>query len=304
MAVEALCPTCGAVFNLKEDFLGKKVRCKKCEHIFTVGGESRARERDDSESVQSRSGSAPKKSARDDDDDRPRKGSSRRDRDDDDDRPTRKKSRAGRDDDDDDDRSSSKRNKRVYHDDDDNDDEDFKTPARKKSGGGSGMVIAIVGGVVLVLLLLCGGGIYGIYRMTAAVADAADQAQQDLVNNVNNAQFDPNAGVWGFDKQPHDLNEALTFLKSADVNERRGAANWLSKQQVEAGRQKEVATAVEPVVKELDAGSIAAGTRALQRLGHPRQRPGPDPGAAARARGGHPRRQRQGTDGRHRPREV
>ena len=42
MAVEALCPICGAVFNLRDDMQGKKVRCTKCEHVFTVGGEAKA----------------------------------------------------------------------------------------------------------------------------------------------------------------------------------------------------------------------------------------------------------------------
>ena len=51
MAVEALCPICGAVFSLKEEMQGKKVRCTKCEHVFTVGGESKAKakEREDKE---------------------------------------------------------------------------------------------------------------------------------------------------------------------------------------------------------------------------------------------------------------
>jgi len=243
--VEALCPTCGAVFNLKEDFLGKKVRCKKCEHVFTVGGEARAKERAESQSVQARGGAAPKRSARDDDDD---------------DRPSRKKSRAGRDDDDDDDRSGSKRNKRVYHDDDDDDDFDRK-PVRKKSGGGVGMTLAIVGGVVLVLLLLCGGGVWGIYRFTAGVADAVDQAQQDMANN---AQMGPNAAVWGLEKQPGDLAEALTNLKSNDANERRGAANFLANQPLDGGRQKEVAAGLEALVKDSDDNTCAAGAKAMK----------------------------------------
>ncbi len=73
MAVEALCPTCGAVFNLSDEYVGKKVRCKKCEHAFTVAG-PRGRQRDDDEAVQSdRAAIGSKRSSRDEDDDRPRR---------------------------------------------------------------------------------------------------------------------------------------------------------------------------------------------------------------------------------------
>src|SRR5262245_58687660 len=49
MPKEILCPICGAAYNLAEEQLGKKVRCRKCEHAFTAGGEQRRREDDDDE---------------------------------------------------------------------------------------------------------------------------------------------------------------------------------------------------------------------------------------------------------------
>ncbi|HZT82476.1 MAG TPA: zinc-ribbon domain-containing protein [Gemmataceae bacterium] len=49
MPKEVLCPICGASYNLADEQLGKKVRCKKCEHAFTAGGEPRRREDDDEE---------------------------------------------------------------------------------------------------------------------------------------------------------------------------------------------------------------------------------------------------------------
>jgi predicted Zn finger-like uncharacterized protein len=268
MAVEALCPTCGAVFNLKDEYVGKKVRCKKCEHVFTVGGETKPAARD-GQGVQSKAGTAPaKKSARDDDDDdRPSRkvkaGKGSRD-DDDDDRPRRSAARRGRDDDNDDDDRGRKR-KRVYHDDDDDDEED-RPRRRAKSGGGTGKVLAIVGGILFLLVLICGGGIYGFVSWVSEVGDAMDQAQQQAMQNAAaNAPGPPGFGGFpGFERQPQDVAEALTFLKGNDVNDRRGAANWLAKQPVDAARRKEVAAALEPLVKDPDDNTCAAGARGLK----------------------------------------
>lgn len=47
MAKEILCPICGATYNLAEEQLGKKVKCKKCEHAFTAGGEPKRRRDED-----------------------------------------------------------------------------------------------------------------------------------------------------------------------------------------------------------------------------------------------------------------
>jgi predicted Zn finger-like uncharacterized protein len=74
MPQEVLCPICGAAYHLAEEQLGKRVRCKKCEHPFTAGGEPRPRRADDDEDAVIQ--------------DRPRRrGRTRRDRDDEDERP-------------------------------------------------------------------------------------------------------------------------------------------------------------------------------------------------------------------------
>lgn len=235
MAVEALCPICGAVFNLRDDMQGKKVRCTKCEHVFTVGGEAKAKEREEKQSIQS--SSAPKKSAKDeddddrvssrkakasgrrgrddddDDDDRPRKGGSRRGRDDDDDddddddRPRRASGKRGRDDDDDDDddNGKGKKPKRVYHDDDDDDvqgkskklTEQVKRKSAGKSSSGGASTALIIGGVALVVLLLvCGGVIWGIYAVMHAASDAVADAQDDLNKQMQQGGGPGGPGPW------------------------------------------------------------------------------------------------------------
>src|SRR5258708_7715484 len=38
MPIQAQCPDCDASYNLADDQEGKKVRCRKCQTTFTVGG--------------------------------------------------------------------------------------------------------------------------------------------------------------------------------------------------------------------------------------------------------------------------
>jgi predicted Zn finger-like uncharacterized protein len=277
MAIEALCPTCGAVFNLKDEYQGKKVRCKKCEQTFTVGGEAKAKARDEDDGVQAKAGTVPaKKGGRDDDEDEERssrkgRAAAKRGRDDDDDdeRPRRSSSRRGRDDDDDDDDDDDRggKRKRTYHGDDDDDDDRAPRRVPKKSSGGTGMVLAIVGGIIAVVVLVCGGISYGIYRAVQAADEAIDDAAQQANNGQPPFGFDPGGGWIGAEKQPKDVGEALTFLKGNDVGEKRGAANWLAKQPVDPGRQKEVAQALEPLVNDRDDGTCACGARGMRTWG-------------------------------------
>ncbi len=241
MAVEALCPICGAVFSLRDELQGKKVRCGKCEQVFTVGGTNRARPRDEDDGVQPRPSA--KRAARDEDeDDRPRKAASRRGRDDDDD---------------DDSKAKARKPKRVYHDDDD---DDGPRRSGRESKGGSGTVLAIVGGVVVVLLLVCGGAGYGIYAFLRAGADAVEQA----ANNANNGA--PAAGN-PFNPQAQKVNtidDALGQLKSADARDRQEAANWLARAPLDAARQRDVALALDRLLAEPDVNSRYAAMRALK----------------------------------------
>ncbi len=75
MAKEVLCPICGAAYNLADEQLGKKVRCKKCEHAFTAGGESKRRDDDeeDEEEAPRRKSKAKRGRDRDDEEDKPKK---------------------------------------------------------------------------------------------------------------------------------------------------------------------------------------------------------------------------------------
>jgi predicted Zn finger-like uncharacterized protein len=284
MAVEALCPLCGAVFSLRDDMQGKKVRCTKCEQVFTVGGGAKAKPAAEKQSVQSRPAAPAKKSARDDDDDdevstskknRAAAKRGRDDDDDDDDRPKKGAARRGKDDDDDDDDGGKKakaKKKRTYHDDDDEDDAPRK-PAKKKSGGGAGVVLGIIGGVVLLVLLACGGIGYWFYRTANEVVDNANDQLQQAAANANNgnppANF-PNGnpppnfpnfpnipGPGGNPMQPDKkhlatVDDALRDLKSDNENERRAALEWLAKANFDKGRQAEVSLAINPLLKNPD----------------------------------------------------
>jgi predicted Zn finger-like uncharacterized protein len=120
MAKEVLCPICGASYNLADEQLGKKVRCKKCEHAFTAGGEP-TRRRDDDD---------------DDDDDRIR------------DRRGKSRAKKGRDREDEEE-AKPKKTKTV---------EEQAKPRGQEEPGLPVSSFVIMGVVVGVLVLCCGGG--------------------------------------------------------------------------------------------------------------------------------------------------
>jgi predicted Zn finger-like uncharacterized protein len=234
MAVEARCPSCGAGFSLRDDMQGKKVRCAKCEEVFSVGG---PRPPDDKQGV--------KASRAADDDDR---SASRK---------ARAPAKRDRDDDEDDERRPRRRKR------DEDEDDRPRRPGRRSSGG-AGMVLAVVGGSVALLLLLCGGIACWIFYRASLAADEIQQA----MNNPNNFQAagGPPAGD-PFLLQPQKINnidDALRELKSADVRDRQSAANWLARAPLDAGRQREVGLALDPLLAEPDVNSRYAAMRALK----------------------------------------
>ena len=38
MAIQAPCPHCGVIYKLGDDYLGKKVVCKRCRTAFVIRG--------------------------------------------------------------------------------------------------------------------------------------------------------------------------------------------------------------------------------------------------------------------------
>jgi predicted Zn finger-like uncharacterized protein len=74
MPKEILCPICGASYNLADAQLGRKVRCKKCEHTFTAGGDHQdPDDEEDEELPRAKKGKKGRDRDEDDDDDRPKK---------------------------------------------------------------------------------------------------------------------------------------------------------------------------------------------------------------------------------------
>ncbi len=79
MAFEAVCPGCGARYDLREDMSGKKVRCKKCQQLFLALPGQDLEDEDlaaDEEEVRPRNRRA--EQPRDDREDRPRRKKSKK----------------------------------------------------------------------------------------------------------------------------------------------------------------------------------------------------------------------------------
>ncbi len=77
MPREILCPICGASYHLADEQLGKRLRCKKCEHAFTPSDPSlrRAVEEEDEDGIPDRRRDRRRRRGHRDeeDEDRPRK---------------------------------------------------------------------------------------------------------------------------------------------------------------------------------------------------------------------------------------
>jgi predicted Zn finger-like uncharacterized protein len=150
MLIRTSCPSCKAVLNLDDSKLGKKVRCKKCEGVFTA----QPADEDDSGEAQPRpsrgiTGNPPAQSRRSQDEDEDGEGNRRKPvrgrKDEDEDDPTPVRRRPIRDRDEDTDDSRPRRPGRDR-------DRDEKADSKK---GGLWLVLGL--GLVGVLFLGCGG---------------------------------------------------------------------------------------------------------------------------------------------------
>jgi len=236
MAIQTSCPNCEATYTLADTQRGKKVRCRKCSEIFTVGG---AKDADAPEPVVAKSGkdlrkpkdalqSSPRPPAKSTPPPKTKPAAKRARRRDDDD------------DDDDDDRS------------------DEKPSVKKKAKSSTPMVLMVVGGILLVLLLCGGGGTFAVYWW---VSSTVKSGFDDMAQNMPQPNgLDPNFPLADL-AQPKDLNEALDWVKNGDANKKNKGADWLSKANVDDGRQKEVAAELEKLID--NPNTKEAGMRAL-----------------------------------------
>jgi predicted Zn finger-like uncharacterized protein len=260
MPVEAVCPACGASFRLKEDYAGKKVRCKNCGHVFAVAGEKANDGGDLPAAPPEAATGAPAGGAESGGAERAAlsalaevgqesaaEGGATPE--------------AG---------AGGKRPKKMRPDE----------PDVEVIPNDRGQVTIIMMAVVAALMITCGGGFYLVARAVKTASkelddlEAARKAAQPTAADVG--------GLIDFEREPKDLPEALSYLRSKVAGDRRGAAKWLAAQQeVNDARRKEVAQALLPLLREEDA-TCAAAARALKVWGVPED--GPDLAAALKAK--------------------
>jgi predicted Zn finger-like uncharacterized protein len=246
MAKEVLCPICGATYNLADEQLGKKVRCKKCEHAFTAGGEKKRRDNDyDDEDDDGGIQDAPRGKTKS-------KSKARKDR--------------GRDRDDDEDRRP-KKTKSV------------EEQAKPRGERDPGLPVSsfVIMGVVLGILFLCCGGAGLIYWMWPQ-SKPANQPNQQPNNPPNRpgrrADANPPADVPppGFPPPPPNLpqlppdfpqppgwppanapavsslKEALEFLRGGDPGRQQAGADWLARAPRDEAQADAVSKALNPLI--------------------------------------------------------
>jgi predicted Zn finger-like uncharacterized protein len=240
MAQEVLCPICGATYNLADEQMGKKVRCKKCEHAFTAGGEKRRREDDeyddDDDGIQNspRARVKAKSRARND------RG---RDRDDEDGRPRKTRS--------------------------------VEEQAKPRGEREPGLPISsfVIMGVVVGILFLCCGGAGFVWWVWPSSRQNAPNNPPIKPPPGRRADANPPAPVpppppppAGFPQAPADfpappgfpapgtstvtsVKEALDALRDTDPGRRRAGADWLARASRDEGKAAEVSKALDPLVR-------------------------------------------------------
>jgi predicted Zn finger-like uncharacterized protein len=243
------CPACQTAYDLPNESLGKKVRCRNCQFSFPT---SRAD-----------AGRLDVEAVGDPDDGlvsdvRVVKSAS---------------SRRIRDDDDEDARPSSRRRG------DDDDDVDDAPPPKKKS---SALMYFLLGGGVL-LFFICGGcggfGYYLFVYLPKKAREAQEQMFADLEkeNNkwapVDNNPFNPGPGP-GFGPGPGpiinppqnppgqyaNLDEALEDAKPGDVFRAQEACKWIARQKADDARRLNVINRLEPLLADVFIRDEAART--------------------------------------------
>jgi predicted Zn finger-like uncharacterized protein len=245
MPVEAVCPACGASFRLKDEYVGKKVRCKECGQVFVVAEKANV---DDIPALPPEPAAVA-----------PEDGADER-------AALSALAEAGQETGEEGDATpeasaGGKKPKKMRPDEPDVD----VIPNDR------GQVTLIMMAVVAALLITCGGGFYLVARAVKTASkelddlEAARKAAQPTAADIG--------GLLDFEREPKDLPEALSYLRSKVAGDRRGAAKWLAAQQeVNEARRKEVAQALLPLLQEDDA-ACAAAARALKVWGGPEDGP-------------------------------
>ncbi len=236
MSIPATCSHCGASYNLNDQMLGKKVRCKSCQQAFVVGDGPSGRAAGRSQAV---SAQTPPPS-----------------------RPSRKAAVV-----DDDDLADAELPRRRKEND---------RPVKKSS---TGKVVLIVGGIGTALVLACCVvptalcWYFGVFRSDTEIK-TPDGAVIQVNGNLTPEQrrqlqkqgLGPGNVPVGFAivNPPSGVDEALQFLTQDDAHKQAGA-DWLARQPVDAGKQTQVARALEPLLSQNATQGAAA--RALATWG-------------------------------------
>jgi hypothetical protein len=208
MSIQTKCPGCRSPYSLPDNLEGKKVRCKKCERTFVVGGVAAVEAADDWEDADEEG-----------EEDRVRQspradGSSarRRDEDDEDDFPPRRRRR---------------------HDDDEEEDEDRPRPRRRRKKSGNPATAWIIGGVGAGALLLVAFVVAAviIYHRAKTNAQAQGVPQGGFGGPANPAPQaagpnNPNAGPAG--AQGQGANQPSVVLSNGRITRAIGARKAFS----------------------------------------------------------------------------
>lgn len=122
------------------------------------------------------------------------------------------------------------------------------------------LVLGILGGITLLVVVVCGGVGYLIYSSARRAVN--NVAQNPAFNQPAMAQVNIGPMDNPF-AEPRDLAEALDFLQNGDGLRRKVTVEWLQRQKVDAGKQRQVVQALAARLDDQDVGSRDALNKAL-----------------------------------------
>lgn len=137
--------------------------------------------------------------------------------------------------------------------------------SRPGSGGGSGVLLWVLGGVgafALLVLLICGGSIFYFVYSVKKTVNTVSQNFKNMKPPTPRSIYSPNS-----------FEEALVNLNDPVAGKRQAAVKWLGSHPVNAGRQNEIARALEQRLQDDNSRVRADAMKALSAWATPANAP-------------------------------
>jgi HEAT repeat protein len=135
--------------------------------------------------------------------------------------------------------------------------DDFPPEPVRKGSSPIKILLIVFGSIATVFVLICAGVISLGYWATKASREKFEEIKSNIEANVPAPAVDVSV------KPPADFNEALAYLKDANVSKRNAAAVWLARKPRDPAREADIARLLVPLLSDPNTQVRLAGVKAL-----------------------------------------